>query len=276
MDAFSWTKVSGMIDVAAYASATAVSGTGQVIGYAGSGAFSWTADGGLQTVGVRDTRPGAVSDTGVVVGMTPSDYGWDAFAWTRDASAMAVDSQGHIYSNGWLPSEQHLLMWSSGDTTPPVLSRPADMSVEATSSAGATVAYTVTASDDTDPAPTVTCQPPSGSTFPLGPTTVTCTATDASGNSATGSFTITVKGAAEQLADLATAVKAVGPGTSLADKIAEAQAYLASGQAGAACSTLGAFNDEVQAQSGKTIPAGQATALIADANRIKNVLSCAN
>ncbi|MEK6321839.1 MAG: HYR domain-containing protein [Acidobacteriota bacterium] len=32
----------------------------------------------------------------------------------------------------------------------------------------------------------------SGSTFPLGTTTVTCTATDASGNTATCSFTVTV------------------------------------------------------------------------------------
>jgi len=39
---------------------------------------------------------------------------------------------------------------------------------------------------------TVVCNPPSGSCFPLGVTTVTCTATDASGNTATCSFTITV------------------------------------------------------------------------------------
>ncbi|MGC8952805.1 HYR domain-containing protein, partial [Chloroflexus sp.] len=41
----------------------------------------------------------------------------------------------------------------------------------------------------------VTCTPASGSTFPLGTTTVTCTATDAAGNTASGSFTITVTSA---------------------------------------------------------------------------------
>ena len=36
------------------------------------------------------------------------------------------------------------------------------------------------------------CTPPSGSCFPPGVTTVTCTATDASANTATCSFTVTV------------------------------------------------------------------------------------
>jgi hypothetical protein len=39
----------------------------------------------------------------------------------------------------------------------------------------------------------VICNPPSGSTFPIGTTTVPCSATDASGNTATGSFTVTVR-----------------------------------------------------------------------------------
>jgi len=50
--------------------------------------------------------------------------------------------------------------------------------VNATGPAGATVSYaTPTASDDDGPVP-VTCGPASGSTFGLGPTNVTCTATD--------------------------------------------------------------------------------------------------
>jgi len=39
----------------------------------------------------------------------------------------------------------------------------------------------------------VVCTPPSGSSFPVGTTTVTCTATDASGNTATCGFNIVVK-----------------------------------------------------------------------------------
>ena len=79
------------------------------------------------------------------------------------------------------------------DTTPPTLHLPADITAEATSSAGAVVTYSATA-DDADPAhPTVNCSPTSGSTFALGTTTVNCSATDAHSNTANGSFTVTVR-----------------------------------------------------------------------------------
>lgn len=45
---------------------------------------------------------------------------------------------------------------------------------------------------DNCPTVTVSCSIPSGASFPLGSTTVTCTATDASGNTAACSFTVTV------------------------------------------------------------------------------------
>jgi len=80
----------------------------------------------------------------------------------------------------------------TADTTPLTLSLPADINVEATSAAGAVVEFTVTATDDTDPSPVVTCTPASGSTFPVGTTVVNCTATDASDNSSDGSFSVTV------------------------------------------------------------------------------------
>ncbi|HVU51814.1 MAG TPA: HYR domain-containing protein [Polyangia bacterium] len=79
-----------------------------------------------------------------------------------------------------------------GDSTPPVLKLPGTITVAATSRAGARVAYAVTATDDTDPHPTVSCAPPSGGVFPLGDTTVGCTATDASGNKAMGAFHVRV------------------------------------------------------------------------------------
>jgi len=78
------------------------------------------------------------------------------------------------------------------DTTPPVLTLPADITVTATSRLGARVSYTATATDNVDPHPTVTCAPPSGAQFPLGLTTVNCTARDASGNTSTGSFHVRV------------------------------------------------------------------------------------
>jgi hypothetical protein len=69
---------------------------------------------------------------------------------------------------------------------------PSDSTPEATSAAGATVSFDYGAKDLVDPNPTVTASPDSGSTFALGKTTVTVTATDASGNSTTATFTVTV------------------------------------------------------------------------------------
>lgn len=81
---------------------------------------------------------------------------------------------------------------ASTDTTPPVLNLPGTQIVQAHSPTGSFVTLALTATDDTDPSPIVTCTPPSGSKFPIGITTVQCTATDASGNSTSGSFHVQV------------------------------------------------------------------------------------
>ena len=160
------------------------------------------------------------------------------------------------------------------DSVPPTLSVPGPITVDATSPGGTAVTYSVSALDTVDPSPLVPCTPASGGTFAIGVTVVACFATDTAGNGTSTMLTVNVKGAAEQLADLATAVQGVGPGKSLATTVAAAQWLLARGQIKATCLTLTAFKLEVKAQSGKKIPKAQATALIADANRIKAVLGC--
>lgn len=79
------------------------------------------------------------------------------------------------------------------DISAPVLSLPGDLVVEATGPAGAAANYAASATDDVDGAVPVTLSPASGSTFPLGTTTVNASATDAAGNTASGSFTVTVQ-----------------------------------------------------------------------------------
>ncbi len=79
------------------------------------------------------------------------------------------------------------------DTTQPTLTVPANVSVSTSNPAGATVSYdAATASDLVDGPMTPICAPASGSTFPIATTTVNCTATDAHGNAANASFTVTV------------------------------------------------------------------------------------
>jgi hypothetical protein len=79
------------------------------------------------------------------------------------------------------------------DTTAPTLKLPPDITAESKNADGAEVSYTVTATDDRDPSPTITCTPASGSTFPLGTTPVNCSATDKAGNKAEGSFNVIVQ-----------------------------------------------------------------------------------
>jgi uncharacterized repeat protein (TIGR01451 family) len=87
------------------------------------------------------------------------------------------------------------------DTEAPMITCPPNQSATATSSAGAVVNYPAPTVSDNCPGVTFVTTPPSGSTFPIGQTTVTATATDASGNQATCTFTVTVSGALAALKD---------------------------------------------------------------------------
>lgn len=78
------------------------------------------------------------------------------------------------------------------DTTPPSLALPAAMTLEATSPAGAAAIWTASANDLVDGSVAVSCSAASGATFALGAHVVTCSATDAHLNVATGHFAVTV------------------------------------------------------------------------------------
>jgi uncharacterized delta-60 repeat protein len=164
----------------------------------------------------------------------------------------------------------------TNDTTPPVISVPSALDVNATSPAGTTVTYEASATDDTDPNPALTCTPPSGATFPIGDTTVSCQATDAAGNQATASFPVHVKGAQDQLEDLLRLVDAqqLGRGTSLHDKLIDTLAALGSRETRDACNILNAFLASVNAQVGKSLTTEQAARLNDDVLRIENVIGC--
>ena len=81
------------------------------------------------------------------------------------------------------------------DQTKPTVTVPADITAEATGPNGATVNYIgVTATDDVDGPLTATCSKAAGTVFPIGTTTVTCSATDKAGNKGDNTFTVTVRG----------------------------------------------------------------------------------
>lgn len=78
------------------------------------------------------------------------------------------------------------------DTQNPTVTCPANKSLSADANCTASTTYTAVAADNCPGVGSPSCSPPSGSSFPLGTTTVTCTATDASGNQGNCSFTVTV------------------------------------------------------------------------------------
>lgn len=80
------------------------------------------------------------------------------------------------------------------DITAPTLSGAAGKTVRAPrGSTRVRVAYSVGARDDVDGAVPASCSPRSGARYPIGRTSVTCSATDASGNTGTASFVVAVK-----------------------------------------------------------------------------------
>ena len=82
------------------------------------------------------------------------------------------------------------------DTQPPTITCPANVTavsaVACPPSSSTAVTFPPPTASDNCPGVTVACNPPSGSILPVGTTTVTCTATDTSGNTASCSFTVTV------------------------------------------------------------------------------------
>lgn len=76
--------------------------------------------------------------------------------------------------------------------TKPTISMPAQITQEATGPSGAQVVIQVVASDKEDGPILPVCNPAPGYTYPIGTTTVTCSATDSDGNTVIGTSTVTV------------------------------------------------------------------------------------
>jgi hypothetical protein len=76
---------------------------------------------------------------------------------------------------------------------PPVVTTSGDVTVAATSAAGAPATFTASAADSVDGARTAYCSPKSGSVFAVGTTTVSCWATNKRGKIASATLQVTVR-----------------------------------------------------------------------------------
>ena len=154
--------------------------------------------GGSTTVPVLANDADADSDPLTPVVDTPPAHGTatvntdGTVTYTANLGFAGTDTFTYRASDGFTSSAPATVTIHVADTTGPTLSLPADITKEATSAAGANVTYDATASDNVDGSLPPACTPPSGSTFPIGTTQVDCSATDAAGNTTTGSFHVTV------------------------------------------------------------------------------------
>jgi HYR domain len=103
---------------------------------------------------------------------------------TTTVTCSSTDAHDNTKSNSFTVTVE--------DTTAPSMSLPANIKTTADANSTKVVPYTASASDLVDGDVSVACTPASGSAFHVGTTTVNCSATDAHGNEATGSFTVTV------------------------------------------------------------------------------------
>jgi probable HAF family extracellular repeat protein len=161
-----------------FSSASGISASAEVVGMAGTATndtHAFIFEGGVM---------GDLNDR-----ISPSS-GWVL------VEATAINGSGEIVGYGRVNGEMHAFVLTPAtpppDLAPPVISVPADLTVEAFSQEGAFVTYVATATDDVDPHPTLVCTPPSGSTFAIGITTVECVATDSTGKSSSARFNVIV------------------------------------------------------------------------------------
>jgi PKD repeat protein len=94
-------------------------------------------------------------------------------------------------NDGGVDSTSANVTVTAPDTTAPTITAPGDITLEATGVTTPVNLGTPSVSDDTDPSPSVSAD--NLGPFPIGTTTVTWTATDASGNSATDTQNVTVE-----------------------------------------------------------------------------------
>jgi hypothetical protein len=167
------------------------------------------------------------------------------------------------------------------DNTQPVISCPASITIEPTCPTGAIATYsTPTATDNCAVQSVVrTAGGAGGSVFPIGTTTVTHTATDIYGNTASCSFTVTVLTPQAVINNLIASVNASSlTGTQkngLLSKLNAALSAINSGQTNVACNKLSEFVNSVSTLiSHGDLTAAQGNAWISSANNVRNTIGC--
>jgi hypothetical protein len=156
------------------------------------------------------TAPAIATSAGIVVEATSAAGAAVTFATPSATDAVGVTSVSCTPSSGsTFPIGTTTVMCRASDaasntasstfsvlvrdTTAPVIGATANVTIGTASLTGAVVSYTTPAATDAVGVVSVVCSPASGSMFPIGTTSVTCTARDAALNTSAKTFTVTVQ-----------------------------------------------------------------------------------
>jgi hypothetical protein len=235
-----------------------VDGTANIV----NSTIAFNTDGGIQTVGTLNLTNAIVAEnkgSGDCVGAaTTSDHSLDSNGSCHVGTLSGTNPllQANLLNNGGSTPVHSLKPGSpaigAGDetqcpatdqrgakranpcsigadeynSTPPTITVPSNITTPKTSSSGAVVTYTATATASEELVRTFSCTPASGSTFPIGTTQVTCTAVPGDENTATASFNVQVTTPKHTLT-----VTATGEGT-----VTSTPAGIDCGQGQTACS----------------------------------------
>lgn len=168
------------------------------------------------------------------------------------------------------------------DNTAPVISCPANITLEPTCPSGAVATWTPPVGTDNCPGAitTRTAGPAPGSVFPIGTTTVTYSVTDAAGNGPVScSFTVTVLTPQAVIQNLQAAINASSlTGTQKNGLLAKLNAALQAingGQTNVACNKLNEFINSVQVLiNNGSLSAATGNAWINSAKNVRNTIGC--
>jgi len=150
-----------------------------------------------------------------------------------------------------------------------------NLMVNATTRSGAVVTYTYTATDNVG-VTSVVCSKLSGSVFPIGETTVTCTAFDAAGNTVSESFVVQVLNAQAQMENLIQYILSLGlPEGTTNPLVNQVRAAYGDASVDQECKKMSDFISMVS-KKGRDIPLGAISYMTNEAGRIMSVLGCSN
>lgn len=169
--------------------------TGEVVNGFGPGGFDSNTD-EPHVFGIRNPLPGEYSIEGVGTGTGPfhiTAYGVNLETMTVTKKTFAGTAEpGQPTAHGIELTPDGGITAAGGDTEPPTIAGAVNRTVEAAGPLTPVSYDGLSAADESDPAPVLMCAPASGSSFAVGTTSVACTATDASGNTSTATFDVSV------------------------------------------------------------------------------------